>query len=208
METYAPAINPCQPFITRLGDCNFFTTMVFNTPPHHDYLHLLKNYVAAAAFLSCVEWGQDGSANMLVDKQHRESAILIIVGKVVHDRVFCGPSGNWLMNNKFSSLKEAKYQFSIGRPDKDVFAKEFDTAFKTLGKVQSGITSTQEWQHLLVGKNDKVNNIRFSANVFEEHEVVSVSHHIVYIYAQQLQSQSRFCSQRQRHHWISKYCCI
>ena len=157
--------------------------MVFNAPNHRDYLHTLKNYVAAATFLSCVGWGQNGSANTLVEKQNREPAVLIVVGKVVNDRVFCGPSGNWSTNNKFGSLKEAKYQFAIGRPDEELFAKEFDTAFKTLGKVQSGIASTQERQHLLVGEVDKINNIRFSANVFEEREAVSVASHIVFIHA-------------------------
>jgi hypothetical protein len=166
--------------------------MAFNAPTHRDYLHLLRNYIAAPAFLSRVGWGQNGSANVLVDKQNREPTVLIVVGKVVHDRVFCGPSGNWSMNNKFGSLKEAKYQFSIGRPDEDVFMKEFNAAFKTLGKVQSGIALTQERSHLLVGENDKVNSIRFSANVFEEREIVSISLHVVYIYAHRLRSQSRF----------------
>jgi hypothetical protein len=165
--------------------------MVFDAPAHRNYLHSLKNYVATAVFLSRVGWGQDGSANMLVDKTDKDPAVLVVVGKVVHDRVYCGPSGNWSINNKYGSLKEAKYQFSIGRPDEDMFAKEFDVAFKTLGKIQAAIASTQDRQHLLMGENDKVNKIRFSANVFEQRDVVSEFFDTVYPLLTDLNSPSK-----------------
>ena len=145
--------------------------MVFNAPLYRDYLHKLKSYVAAAAFLGAFGWGQDGSANILVDKQTADIAVAVVVGKVIHDRVYCGPSGNYTSNSKYSTLKTAKYQLTIGRPDQEVFAKEFDTAFKTLRKVQSGIVSTNDRHHF--GENDKVNNMRFTAPVFEERLTVS-----------------------------------
>ena len=63
--------------------------------------------------MSHVGWGQDGSANMLIDKTDKDPVVLVVIGKVVHDWVYCGPSGNWSINNKYDSLKEAKYQFSI-----------------------------------------------------------------------------------------------
>ena len=129
---------------------------------------------------------------MLIDKTNKDPAVLVVIGKVVHDWVYCGPSGNWSINNKYDSLKEAKYQFSIGHPDHDVFAKEFDVAFKTLGKVQAVIASTQDHQHLLMGKNNKVNNIRFSANVFEQWDVVSEPFDTVYPLLTTLNSPSKF----------------
>jgi hypothetical protein len=165
--------------------------MVFDAAAHRNYLHSLKNYVATTAFLSRVGWGQDGSANMLVDKTDKDPAVLVVVGKVVHDWVYCGPSGNWSINNKYGSLKEAKYQLSIGRPDDDMFAKEFNVSFKTLGKVQAVIASTQDRQHLLMGENDKVNNIRFSANVFEQRDVVSEPFDTVYPLLTELNSPSK-----------------
>jgi hypothetical protein len=108
------------------------------------------------------------------------------------DQVYCGPSGNRLINNKYGSLKEAKYQFSIGRPNKDVFVKEFDIAYKTLGKVQTVIASTQDRQHLLMGENKKVNNIRFSANIFEQCDVVSKLFDPIYPLLTELNSLSKF----------------
>jgi hypothetical protein len=147
--------------------------MVFNAPLYRDYLHKFKSYVAAAAFLGAFGWGQDGSANILVEKETADIAVAVVVGKIIHDRVYCGPTGNYTSNSKYDTLKTAKYQLTIGRPDQEVFAKEFDTAFKTLGKVQSGITSTNDHQHFLIGENDKVNNMRFTAPVFEERPTVS-----------------------------------
>jgi hypothetical protein len=75
----------------------------------------------------------------------------------------------------------AKYQLTIGRPDQEVFAKEFDTAFKTLEKVQSRIASTQDRQHFLIGANDKVNNMRFTAPVFEERPTVHFTYCVVHL---------------------------
>jgi hypothetical protein len=153
--------------------------MVFNAPLYRDYLHTLKSYVVSAFFLVSSGWGQDGSANILVEKESAQVAVVIVVGKIIHDRLYCGPTGNYTSNSKFGTLKTAKYQLTIGRPDQEVFANEFDTAFKTLQKVQSGIASTQDRQHFLIGENDKVNNIRFTAPVFDERLTVRFTYCIV-----------------------------
>lgn len=147
--------------------------MAFNSRTHRDYLHTLKSYLPSADFLPSYGWNQDGSANVLVDKQNKEPAVAIIVGKVVHDRVFCGPSGNWSTGNEFGCLKDAKYQFTICRPDDEIFSKDYESSFKTLGKVQSAIATTQDRRNLLVGETEKLNNIRFSGPVFKERDTVS-----------------------------------
>jgi hypothetical protein len=146
--------------------------MVFNARIHRDLLRSLKSYLPTDSFLTSYGWSQDGSANILVDKQNKETAVVILVGKVVHDRVYCGPSGNWSTNNQYGCLKDAKYQFTVCRPDDDIFAQEFDAAFKSLGKVQAAIAGTQDRRNLLVGETDKVNNIKFSSPVFKERECV------------------------------------
>src|SRR5258708_1913912 len=102
--------------------------MPFNSPKHRDSMHSLKNYVAAATFLSNVGWGQEGSSNMLKNKVDKEDAVLIVVGKVVDNRLFCRPQGNWATNNQYGSLKAAKFTFTLGRPDEEVFANNFDNA--------------------------------------------------------------------------------
>ena len=150
--------------------------MVFNAHTYKDELHRLKSYTAAPAFLGAFGWSQDGSANILMDKQDKELAILIVVGKVVHDRVYCGPSGNWSIGNSYGSLKEAKCQLTICRPDEEVFAKEFDNAFKTIGKIQSTIASNQDRRNLLIGESELINNIRFSAPLFEQRPAVSTAY--------------------------------
>jgi hypothetical protein len=146
--------------------------MPFNSPQHRDQLHTLSNYVSAPTFLSSVGWGQDGSASMLKNKRDKEDSILIVVGKVNKDRVFCGPAGNWFPTNTWGNLRKAKYTFMIGPPDEDTFAQDFDTAFKSLAKLQANIASTQNREHLLLGEGEKIHNIRFSANVFEERDIV------------------------------------
>ena len=146
--------------------------MVFNARAQRDYLHSITPYIPSATFLSSFAWGQDGSANVLVNKRTNDLATIIIVGKVVHDRIFCGPSGTWVTGNRWGSLKDAKYQLTLHRPDDDIFGNDFDVAFKALGKVQSSIAVTSDRRNLLIGENKKVNNIRFSAPVFEERESV------------------------------------
>lgn len=104
---------------------------------------------------------------MLRDKSDGSDCVAVVVGKVVNDRLFCGPQGNWSVGGQYGSLKSAKFQLTICRPDEDVFAKEYDVAFKTLGKVQAAIAYTTTREHLLIGEDQKLDNIRFSANVFE-----------------------------------------
>lgn len=156
--------------------------MVFDARIHCDLLHSLKSYLPSVNFLASYGWNQDGSANVLVDKQNKETAVVVVVGKVVHDRVYCGPSGNWSSNNAYGSLKAAKYQFTICCPDEEIFANDFDVAFKTLGKIQAAVASTSDRRNLLVGEADKINNIKFSGPVFEERERVSVKCEYIYIY--------------------------
>jgi len=146
--------------------------MLFNSRSHRDTMHALANYAAAGSFSSNVAWAQDGSANILKDKKDGEDAVIIVVGKVVKDRVYCGPVGNWSTDNRWGSLKTAKYTFSIGKPDDEHFARDFEAAFKMLGKLQSNIAVSTKREHLLLGEGEKVHNIRFTANVFEERPVV------------------------------------
>jgi hypothetical protein len=147
--------------------------MVFDGRTHRDYLHSLTSYLPAGNFLPSYGWNQDGSANILVDKRNKEPTVAIVVGKVVHDRVFCGPSGNWSTGNEFGSLRDAKYQFTICPPDDEIFSKDYEIAFKTLGKVQSAIATTQDRRNLLIGETEKINNIKFSGPVFKERNCVS-----------------------------------
>jgi hypothetical protein len=150
--------------------------MVFNMCAHEDELHGLKSYTAVPTFLGAFRWSQDRLANVLVDKQTKELAILIVVGKVVHDHVYCGPSRNWSIRNSYRSLKEAKCQLTICRPDKEVFAMDFDNAFKTIGKVQSTIASSQDRRNLLISKSELINNICFSAPLFEQRPTMSMAY--------------------------------
>jgi hypothetical protein len=136
-------------------------------------MHTLANYVASATFLSKVGWGQDGYAHMLKNKDDKDNAVIIVVGKVVDDHLSCGPTGNWASGNQYGSLKNVKYNFTLGQPDEEVFANDFETAFKTLGKIQSSVASTPNRLHFLLGEGDKFKTLRFSTNVFEERAVVS-----------------------------------
>jgi hypothetical protein len=139
-------------------------------------MHKLKTYAAAAAFLSHIGWGQDGSAHMVQNKVDKKDSVIIVVGKVINDRLFCRPAGNWSVGNQYGSLKSAKYAFTIGQPDEEVFANDFDIAFKNLAKIQANIASTPHREHLLIGEGEQIHNIRFTANVFEERDMVRSNH--------------------------------
>lgn len=110
---------------------------------------------------------------MVKEKITNEDAVLILVGKVLDDRLFCGPSGNWSPNNTFGGLRTAKYNFTLGLPDEDAFTNDFTSAFKTLGTLQNNIASTPHRLHFLLGEGEQFSTLRFATPVFEKREVVS-----------------------------------
>ena len=147
--------------------------MPFDCPSHRDAMQAFPNYVTNTSFLSNIRWGQEGYSHMLKNKIDKDDAVAIVVGKVIDDRLSCGPTGNWSTGNVYGSLKGAKFCFALGQPDEEVFAKEFDIAFKTLGKLQSYIASTPNRLHFVMGKSEKFQTLRFATNIFEERETVS-----------------------------------
>ena len=141
--------------------------MSFNSAHHRQYLASLKSYVPSPGFMASVGWGQQGFSHIVKDKETSDVVTVIMVGKVVDDRIFCNPSGNWSPSNKFGSLKNAKFQFALCRPDNDIFGKDYDTAFQTLSKMQTAIATTANHEHMLIGEKEKMKNIKFSAQRFQ-----------------------------------------
>jgi hypothetical protein len=90
------------------------------------------------------------------NKKDGQEAVIIVIGKVIKDRIYCGPVGNWSTDNCWGSLKSAKYTFSIGKPDNEQFGHDFETAFRMLGKLQSNIAVTRNREHLLLGEGEKM----------------------------------------------------
>jgi hypothetical protein len=72
--------------------------MLFDCPSHCDAMQAFPNYVANPSFLSNVRWGQEGYSHMLKNMIDKDDAVAIVVGKVINDRLSCGPTGNWLIN--------------------------------------------------------------------------------------------------------------
>ena len=149
------------------------TNMTFNCTSYQNGLHALRNYVAAAAFLSNVGWAQDGFAHMLKNKDTRDDAVVMVIGKVIDDCLFCGPTGSWLTGNQYGSLEGAKYTFVLGWPKEEVSASDFDITFKALGKIQSSVVSMPHRMHFLIGEGEKFNFLRFSTNIFKKRDVIS-----------------------------------
>ena len=148
--------------------------MVFNAQAHRDYLHSVQTYVTSPTFLLSFGWDQDGSANVLVDKRANDLATVIVVGKVMHDHIFCRPMGTWFTGNHWGCLRDTKYQLTLHLPNKEIFVTEFDNTFKTLRKVQASIAATHDWKNLLLGEDENVNNICFSTAIFEERDTVRI----------------------------------
>lgn len=110
---------------------------------------------------------------MVKEKLTNKDTVLIIVGKVLDDYLFCGPSGNWSTNNTFGGLKTAKYNFTLTQLDEDAFTIDFTSAFKTLGTLQNNVALTPHRLHFLQGEGEQFNTLRFTTPVFEKREVVS-----------------------------------
>jgi hypothetical protein len=146
--------------------------MPFNSPNHRDSMHTLANYVANAKFMANVKWGQEAYSHILKSRIDNEDAVIIVIGKVSDDRLFCGPSGNWSIGNTYGSLKGAKYVFTLEEPEEQVFVDDFKSAYKTLGKLQANIAATPHRMHLLIGEGEKFTSFRFSTHLFEKRDVV------------------------------------
>ena len=58
-----------------------FPIMVFNARIHRDLLRSLKSYLPTDSFLTSYGWSQDGSANILVDKQTKRRLLLFLLVK-------------------------------------------------------------------------------------------------------------------------------
>lgn len=152
--------------------------MPFNAPAHRAYLRKLAMYVATQAFTVNVGWVQEGSADMLAESQSGDIAVAILVAKVTADRISCGAVGNHSNKVTFGPLEKAKYQFTVGRPDDEVFGTEYDVLYPILAKVQKSIAKTGNPQYFLL--DDK--KIKFSQDVFIKRATVS----ILFVYSDQL----------------------
>ena len=133
---------------------------------------LLSNelYGASAEFVASVVWGNARSGHVLLEKspadQSRTNAVVSVVGRVVEDRLNCGPEGNYV-NKDFGKLETAKYQLRLAKPTDTPFAPDFDKVAENLKIIRTQRAATQDRRNLIV--EDEVELLlRFADNVFEK----------------------------------------
>jgi hypothetical protein len=125
---------------------------------------LLKhpNYVPNHTLITGSGWKQAGSRHILVNKTNSELQPLIIVGRVLDSFPNLRPCGNF--TRKFP-LKQAKFQFSLCRPDDLVFAGDWNRSMKMMQDLQNIIAGTKYHRNFLSVNNKQV-NMRFSAEIW------------------------------------------
>lgn len=146
--------------------------MSFSAPFKRAELMLLHQYVASPLFLPSVEWKQEGSANVLYDKQDihsptrkpAEPAICVIVGEVAEHKLYVSPVGNY--NPTYNTLAASKFQLTLSRPVDLDFGPDFGTAVKNLETLQRATAFGEDCRFLILAEGNQ-ESLRLSTPVFE-----------------------------------------
>ena len=129
---------------------------------------LLKSgaYAASPTFADTFSWHSQRTGQILVKKKTKQNAVLAVVGQVLENRFDCSAKGNF-GNRDGEKLTKAKYQLLLGKPEKTVFATDFDTAMEKLRGLQDTIATWPEREHFIVRDNQQA-VFRFTQTVFEQ----------------------------------------
>jgi hypothetical protein len=114
-----------------------------------------------------VRWANEKSGHVLLEKMEKEKstrtkAVVSVVGRVLEDRLNCGPNGNFI-NKVYGSLRKAKYQLRLAKPTETPFGSDFDTVQDNVRILQAQRAATETHKNFI--DDDE---LRFSENVFEQ----------------------------------------
>lgn len=144
--------------------------MSFDSQKRLEYLLSIPNYVGNPTFTSRVGWAPENLATVLVDNAAGEVAICVLVGKVNSDRIASGPAGTFGGERTFGPLVKAKFQFTLSRPDDEIFSKEWDRVINTLERIQTKTSKSGTNQYFIIEST----SIRFNHNIFVKRDTVSL----------------------------------
>jgi hypothetical protein len=132
--------------------------------------HILRvpSYIGNPTFLASIGWKRDQTAHLLVDRKNGQPLTAVIVGEILHDRLCCGPIGNFTDRGSFTKpLKDTKNTFVLGPPLGTPFAQDFNQATEAIKSIQETISTTNDNRNFLeLTPHDKV--IRFATSAWEK----------------------------------------
>ncbi|KAF7983369.1 hypothetical protein HWV62_22359 [Athelia sp. TMB] len=137
----------------------------FDPVTYSKYLMTLANYAGRPGFVQSVGWDREENSDVLVDKNSKRLAVVVVVGKVNVSKMWCGPVGNFASAGTFNTFEKAKFQFTISCPDEPALASEYNKSRKVIIALQRDIAKTAKQEYLMV--NDD-NDMRFGQPVFEK----------------------------------------
>ena len=124
-------------------------------------------YAVRDDFAKDVQWRRDGAGHVLIEKTSTENVLGSVVGRVLDERLFCGPGGTFY-KVKYGNLDGAKFQLLLGRPDNTPFEKDFDIVVRKLKSLQAKINkSGSDNRHLIIEDIDGL-RIWFTRNIFKK----------------------------------------
>ena len=125
----------------------------------------LSAYAASENFPNS-SWFSQRTGQILIKTKSKQNAILAVVGRVLENRLDCSACGNFGKRDR-EQLAKAKYQFLLGKPEKTVFAADFETALHNFCQIQDTIAIWLEQEHFLVRDNQQT-VLRFTRSIFKQ----------------------------------------
>ena len=103
---------------------------------HHKNLLKCNSYGANEPFHLTFTWQLQKLGHILMNDCSNENAILAVIDEVLEKGLQCSARGNFHMCD-FETLEKAKFQLVLGKPNKTVFANDFDTTIAKLASFQA-----------------------------------------------------------------------
>ena len=127
-----------------------------------------NSYGANEHFCSTFSWQSQKLGHILVNDCSNENAILAVVGEVLKKGLQCSASGNFHMHD-FETLEKAEFQLVLGKPNKTIFANDFDATIAKLTSFQADTAQSPNRENLIV-IDGRQKTLHFTQNVFEERD--------------------------------------
>lgn len=147
----------------------FDVLMDHDLHPRRTRLLKSNSYVASTGCKNSIAWYTEKSGNVLIEVDTKRNAVLAIVGKVLEKWLDCDGHGNFrkrVFQTGLETLKKAKYQVLLGRPDDTPFTEDFDIAVETLSSLQGNIAVSPDRENFII-KERRERSLRFTRGIFE-----------------------------------------
>ena len=142
--------------------------MLDTLTPYRSRLLQSKYYAAGPVFIENTQWQHEYNGHVLSDVSTGGNLVGAIVGRVLKNRLSCGPNGNYVnATSDFLTLATSKYGLQLGRPIGTPFELDYDKVLENVGILQAQVASTNERLNFVATDGgDRI--LRFSRKVFQK----------------------------------------